>query len=133
MEKAIHEFGPAKKWEDLVPNPDHAEDPGKPAKITLWQRAADRMSVEVDHYNAWINNDVVYYVADDLEEDGDPEKSEDWSYIDSCHGFLADTRKKYDKQYEYALDEARGAVDNFLKGYADLDAKRAAECLARGI
>jgi hypothetical protein len=100
---------PLRHWED---NADgfilvSLEDAKKEWHENTMERAIKCLEAEVREYSAWANGEVVGWIAED--EEGEE--------IDSCWGFYPDEKGDFD----YAIDEAKSAIDCHLEAQHQLD------------
>lgn len=71
------------------------------------ERATKYLKAEVNEYDAYLRGDVVGWIAED--EEGEE--------IDSCWGYYPDEKGDHD----YAIEEAKSAIDHHLKHKEELD------------
>lgn len=71
---------------------------------------------EIETLDAYFNGEVFGYIAKDPDDED----------IDSCWGFYPEETKNYSERYQYAVNEAKSAIDHFVNNRAQQDSEHLA-------
>jgi hypothetical protein len=72
---------------------------------TVQDKALAYLKGEIETLDAYFSGQVIGYIAEGPDEED----------IDSCWGFYPDERDGWAKRYDYAIDQAKSAINSFVK------------------